>query len=330
MIHEAFRSLLRQCMKQENIPSDFFSCEVQNLIDTLKNKHFPAFRQTSLFDPILLINAALKHNKTRALFLKKLVAFKTMSAQSIRRALKLACKAHGNLDSSLQLNITDQLKVIHGPKKTEDIYGPSGRIEEAARSGIGISELAYIGIEPRNGYEMAELCRKLCMKLNEFSEAHNELQISKSIPNDDRYYYYYNKNYNAPWTVCSIFVQCGIQVKIDGDITWEHLGLVESKPFGGLGVLKDSNLNNPEAKKLLSYLHMIRPVDFIKSGLSDIHPRELSMYICLCKGNLGSALTCLDKGEDFILSSVEPTQHVMKDSIVGVLSDMPPCRTMSP
>ena len=129
-------------------------------------------------------------------------------------------------------------------------------------------------------------------------------------------------------------------------ITWEHLGLVESSPFGGLGVLKDGNLNDPEVKKLVSYLHLIRPVDFIESGLSDIHPRELSMYTCLCKGYLASALTCLDNGENFSLPTsttmttrqknqnkkhrlVETTRHVMKDSIVGVLSDIPPCRAMN-
>ena len=91
---------------------------------------------------------------------------------------------------------------------------------------------------------------------------------------------------------------------------------------------------------------MIRPVDFIESGLSGIHPRELSMYTCLCKGYLASALTCLDNGENFILPTsitmmtkqknhnkkyrlVETTRHVMKDSIVGVLSDIPPCRAMN-
>ena len=195
--HEAFRSLLRECMKRENIPSDFFSCEVQILIDTIKNKHFPAFKRASLFDPILLINAALKHNKTRATFLKELVSSNSMSAQSIRVALEVAVKAHGNLDSTLQLNITDQLHQVHGPKRTIDIYGPLGRIEQVARSGVGISELAYIGTVC-TGYEMAELCLKLesgrkftevsftnCLELFERFSSHHSTEsfvINKKSP----------------------------------------------------------------------------------------------------------------------------------------------------
>ena len=66
----AFRSILLQGMIQSNIPSDFFSNEVHALIGSIKNKHFPECYLVSLFNPVLVITATLKHNITRVAFLE--------------------------------------------------------------------------------------------------------------------------------------------------------------------------------------------------------------------------------------------------------------------
>ena len=71
---EAFRSILLQGMIQRNIPSDFYSNEVDALIKAVKNKHFPECYLVSLFNPVLVITATLKHNKTRVAFLETILS----------------------------------------------------------------------------------------------------------------------------------------------------------------------------------------------------------------------------------------------------------------
>ena len=77
----AIRSILVQCMRQENIPSDFYSDNVRMLIHDIQRKDFPHFNEKSLFDPILLITAVLKHNIARGNFLTKI--FKNVSELEI-------------------------------------------------------------------------------------------------------------------------------------------------------------------------------------------------------------------------------------------------------
>ena len=51
------------------------------LIHDIQRKDFPHFNEKSLFDPILLITAVLKHNITRGNFLTKI--FKNVSELEI-------------------------------------------------------------------------------------------------------------------------------------------------------------------------------------------------------------------------------------------------------
>ena len=193
---------------------------------------------------------------------------------------------------------------------------------------------------------MAELCKNILNKLIAFNNAHLQEFAKNKVPVNERYYFYWKERYSAPWVICSIFVMFGIRVIIDESTTWDQLGLVQSESFGGLGILTNKNMQCPEVARLLRALYVTSPVDFIKNGLSMIHPRELRMHICLCKQYFGPVLISLDNNEDFYFPDMEVREtkrrikkrkgetedsycHIMLGSIVGVQSDVPKCRNQS-
>lgn len=337
---EAFRSILLQGMIQRNIPSDFYSNEVDALIKAVKNKHFPECYLVSLFNPVLVITATLKHNKTRVAFLGKILSQQGVCADTMRLALSQACTEFEALPSHLQIKVTGSLRIVHGIDTTLKNYGSPGMIEKMANSPLGISKLAYYGTSVHNSKGMASLCQGIVARMCDFNAHHLKDLDNTGIPADERIYFRWAERYNAPWIVCSICVLCGIKIKIDEVTTWHDLGLEIGSSCGGLGVLTDENMKVPNVQRLLAALSVTRPVDFVKDGLTGLHPRELSMLVCLCKDYLGPALTCLDHNEGFVLPDVSQKRktggkqqtkkakltHVMKGSTVGVVSDVPTCR----
>ena len=222
----------------------------------------------------------------------------------MRLALTQAYTEFKAIPSHLQIKVTGNFRIIHGPDATIRNYGSPGMIEKMAHAPLGISRLAYYGTSVHNSKAMANLCQDIVARMCDLNARHLKDLENTGITIDDRSYLRWADRYNAPWIVCSITVLCGIKIRIDELTTWHDLGLEIGGSCGGLGVLTDDNMKVPNVHRLLEALSVTRPVDYVKDGLTDLHPRELSMLVCLCKDHLGPALTCLDNNEEFVLPDV--------------------------
>ena len=320
-LRDAYRLIILESMKQINMPSDFFSREVMYLIQAIRNKHFPEFSETSIFDPILVIVALLKHNPTRIFFLTDIYNLRSISAENVQVALQSANIHHATLGHR-RLEVTSNLKFWHGPERIakDDRLGREEAISKLARSGIGISKITYIETAAIHGSELATLCRTIASKMINFNTRH--LKEQKEHQNNRYFYYGFSERYNSGWIVCSLLVLSGIRIEIDANTTWWHLGLRDSHSFGGFGVLVPEHFRCTNVSRLLNALYTTRPIEFIEdSGLKNLHPRELSLYVCLCKNSSNGSKKKRQKVEE------DKYVHVMLDSILDVQSDVPLMRS---